>query len=301
MTDTAIQRIVDTPIVYSVTEEALKTLEAQWATVPDCADRKNYEVVRKGIGEVVGLRTSVEKRRKELKADSLEYGRRVDSAAKSIKDRLVAIETPLKAAKGKVDEVKRLEKERRAKLEKDRVDAILAKITAIRDLGVAKWDETSASIGKRCLEVNDMVIEESEYQEFYNDAMAHKEKAVRTLFEARKAAEAKEAQEAEERAERERVQAEQAKEAERLAAEREKIEAEKREMATRQAEIDAKESAAQVKRDEEALRKHDAKVQDERLEEIVKYISEYTETEGVAKALTMSIVHGEIPWVKYVG
>jgi hypothetical protein len=207
----------------------------------------------------------------------------VDSAAKSIKDRLVAIETPLKAAKGKVDEVKRLEKERRAKLEKDRVDAILAKITAIRDLGVAKWDETSASIGKRCLEVNDMVIEESEYQEFYNDAMAHKEKA------------------AEERAERERVQAEQAKEAERLAAEREKIEAEKREMATRQAEIDAKESAAQVKRDEEALRKHDAKVQDERLEEIVKYISEYTETEGVAKALTMSIVHGEIPWVKYVG
>jgi hypothetical protein len=193
MTDTAIQRITDTPIVYSVTDEALKSLEEKWTEIPDCSDKKNYEVVRKGISEVVGLRTSVEKRRKELKADSLEYGRRVDSAAKSIKDRLVAIETPLKAAKGKVDDAKRLEKERKAKIEKDRVDGILAKITAIRDKGVANWDETAADIAKRCA------------------------------------------------------------------------------------------------------------VQDERLEEIVKYISEYTETEGVAKALTMSIVHGEVPWVEYVG
>lgn len=331
--NTAIQTILNTPIVYSVTDEALKILEEKWQDVPDCADRESYELVRVGISEVVGLRTSVEKRRKELKSDSLEYGRRVDSAAKVIKDRLMAIETPLKDAKGKIDDAKRLEKERKAQVERERVEAIQIRIQAIKDLGVVEWGETSEGINDRCMAVERERLNETDFQEFFNEAFEVKKAVVNALIKARDVAQAKEKKDAAERVRQQLVQAEQEKEAARLRAEREeqeaenkrleeerekqrkieerelalereKIEHEKKKIAEKQAMVDAeneklrveKEAQELLDREKEADRQN-AETQNKRFDEIVKAIEKCSAPTGIAGA----IVSGEIPWVKYTG
>lgn len=65
---------------------------------------EKYEQVRLAIADVRTVRVSVEHARKALKADALEFGRRVDGEAKRITAALLEIEVPLKEAKAVVDE-----------------------------------------------------------------------------------------------------------------------------------------------------------------------------------------------------
>jgi chromosome segregation ATPase len=64
----------------------------------------NYEVGRQAIATCRTLRVAVEKRRKDLKADSLAFGRRVDEAAKHWTKLIEEVEGPMLAAKALVDE-----------------------------------------------------------------------------------------------------------------------------------------------------------------------------------------------------
>jgi len=66
-------------------------------------DKKGYKTVAEGLSYIVSKRTAIEKKRKELKADSLEFGRRVDGRAKEITDMLSPIETHLKSEKEVID------------------------------------------------------------------------------------------------------------------------------------------------------------------------------------------------------
>ncbi len=102
---------------YGVSGEAIAELRARFQGVTFDTPA-NYEVGRKAIGTLRDLRGKVEKRRKELKADSLEYGRRVDAAAKELTKLISDIEDPLQAAKDAVDEAeaKRKRDEERAEL-----------------------------------------------------------------------------------------------------------------------------------------------------------------------------------------
>lgn len=102
---------------------------------PLLALEKPAEVV-KAIATCRGLRVQVEDRRKLLKADSLEYGRRVDEAAKLLTAAILRYEEPLKERKAKHDAAKaeakraaeqaereRLMAEERAKIEAERAAA----------------------------------------------------------------------------------------------------------------------------------------------------------------------------------
>ena len=95
----AIESIVTAPIVYDVTEEGLKALENKWSQVPDVTQKEGYALCEAACKELRTVRVAVEKRRKELKADALEYGRKVDSTAKAISERIEAVENPMKTAK----------------------------------------------------------------------------------------------------------------------------------------------------------------------------------------------------------
>ena len=90
---------------YDVSEADIRATEERYAALT-CDTPQGYEAVRHAIAEIRGTRTSIETRRKDLKAESLNYGRRVDAVARALTDMLLAIEEPLKAKKAVIDDEK---------------------------------------------------------------------------------------------------------------------------------------------------------------------------------------------------
>jgi len=60
--------------------------------VVDAADKKGYEIVRAARIGVKNLRVKIDKTHKRLKANSLEYGRKVDAIAKLLKEKILPFE-----------------------------------------------------------------------------------------------------------------------------------------------------------------------------------------------------------------
>jgi hypothetical protein len=79
-------------------------------------DKDGYNEVYKALRFIVSKRTAVEEKRKELKADSLAYGRAVDARAKEITSMLEPIESHLKNEKLRIDtEIERIKAEEEEK------------------------------------------------------------------------------------------------------------------------------------------------------------------------------------------
>lgn len=203
-------------VTYDVNEAALaKTAAACQAMSADTT--KGYEEVRLAL---VGLRTTrvaIEKRRVELKADALAFGRRVDGEAKRLTAKIVAIEEPLSQKKHDVD----YEKAEAARLLREAKQRELdAAARAIREAEEAERAKTRAVEEQRLVEERERLDVER----------AQLEEARRVADEAS-------------RVERDRVAAEREDlDAERLsvAAERERVEREERErLARRAAETEA--------------------------------------------------------------
>lgn len=106
-------KTIDDLIVYSVTDAAIEKLKEEYLPlkVSGIDDKDGYAACYKARIEVKGYRVEVEKRRKELKAESLEFGRKVDAEAKRITERLEVIENHLQAQQDIVDNEKRRIKE----------------------------------------------------------------------------------------------------------------------------------------------------------------------------------------------
>jgi hypothetical protein len=108
-------------VKYSVTDEALAQYRKEFLplTVKGLDDLEGYEKVREARLFIKGERVSVERRRGELKEDSLRYGRAVDAEAKRITEAILEVENHLIAEQKKIDDqVARIkfEKEQREKL-----------------------------------------------------------------------------------------------------------------------------------------------------------------------------------------
>jgi hypothetical protein len=83
----------------------IEELSAQFLPlrIANIEDKDGYEEVKKALKVMIGTRTAVEDKRKELKADSLAFGRAVDSRAKEITSMLFPIEYHLSCEKEKID------------------------------------------------------------------------------------------------------------------------------------------------------------------------------------------------------
>jgi chromosome segregation ATPase len=81
-----------------------------------------YREGTKAIATCREMRVAIEERRKLLKQDSLEYGRKVDAVAKQLVDIIEAVEKPLKAAKTEVDQEKARAKEAAAAAERKAIE-----------------------------------------------------------------------------------------------------------------------------------------------------------------------------------
>jgi len=230
------------PVVRYVPEDAtIARMKEELAALigdPNAARTvAGYEAVRVAIGQVVKLRTGVEKLRVKLKADSLEYGRRVDAEAKRVTGLLLEIETPLRAAKDAVDEEKQREADRivaeaKAKQEAEEKaarEAEEAKARAAREAEEARLAAIRAELEKEKAKL----AEEQAKRDAEQKRVEAEQSAERIRLE-----EEKRKIEAAQRAEHERLMALKREEEEKARAEREKIEADRRAVREEQERLD---------------------------------------------------------------
>ena len=251
-------------VVFSVTDAGIAELEAKHkGLVVAHGDKKGYLALTQAIAEVRTARTDVEKRRKELKQDALDYGRLVDSTAKAITERLEAIEVPLKANKEQIDaENERIRREKE-EAERLRIAGIQSLIAAIANAPGALASANTERLRQAIEKAEAMEISIADYEEFTQQATDAKTAAIAALNDLLTARIAADEAEAARLAEQARIDAERKAEAERLAAEQARLAAERAEFDRQQAEARRQQEAAdrarreaeaaeQAKRDEQA-------------------------------------------------
>lgn len=217
-------------VSYHVTEAQIAaTREACAALTADTP--AGYEAVRQAIAHLRDTRGAIERRRVELKADALAWGRSVDAEAKRFTALLAEIEEPLKAKKAVIDDEKARLK---AEADAERLRVLEAEICANQER-----QEAEARAAREAEEAR--LAEERARLDAERAALAEERRQADEA--ARVAREQREADEAALRAERDALDAERrAVEAERARAEREEFE--------RQARIKAEaDAAAKVEQD----------------------------------------------------
>lgn len=236
------------PVTYSVTDAIIADIGKKCAEL-SADTSKGYEEVRVALASVRDTRVSVEKRRVELKADALAYGRKVDAEAKRLTGLLEAIEEPLAAKKKAVDDEKsRLKAEADAaklKVVQGEMAANFARQEAERR---AERDAEEARIAA---EREQLAAERQKFEE-QRAALEAEQVAAREAERVRQAAEAERL-----RVERERLDTERRAEEARARAERARLEADRREIeqARQAAERVEFERQARVKAEQEAAAK----------------------------------------------
>jgi len=252
----------DQPLAaYSEFRAQLSKLREENASlVFDYHDPKGNKEARSHIHKLRRTKGAVESVRKEKKAASLAYGRRVDAEAKDI---IGEIEDMIEVHERPIKEIEEAEKRR--------VEAIAARIADIRELG----DSTGTSAELRdCLERLEAITIDETFAESAADAMVEHKAAAKRLRETLAAAEKAEA----EAAELERLRAESAAREQREREER--IAQEAAERARKEAEEAAardRARAAQAERDRAAAEERAAKAAQEAEERAAKAAQEAEE------------------------
>lgn len=156
-------------IEYNVKEAKI----AEMADTRDCVIKQykidgNIESVKQAKKEPAKIRIAIEKKRKELKADALEYGRKVDSEAKKVSEPVNEIESSYNTIINEYeDELKRLAQEAQEK-EDARIATINAKLAGVKELAIFSYSEnhTSESVQNRINALMEMKAENFDYQEY---------------------------------------------------------------------------------------------------------------------------------------
>jgi len=168
--ENAIVATVMPPVAYSVTDKALADLALKYADVPDANTPEGMEEIKEGLRELVPLRTGIEKARKLLKADSLDYGRKVDDEAKRITASLTSIEKPYADAKQAVkDEEERVAEEKQL-AELRRTELIEARLGELNAMGENLINAPVDALTLRLEEIESIVMSEDNFEEYFDTA-----------------------------------------------------------------------------------------------------------------------------------
>lgn len=297
---------------FNLTDAAIGKLRTDYMAlvVTGVDDKAGCQRVHDARMDIVRRRTSIEKTRKDLKADSLEYGRRVDAEAKRLTALLAPIEDHLGSQEKIVlDEITR-RREEAARKEAERVQA---RVNRLFDFGARFDGQNYSAMGLMIPAAVVKSCTDEQFEQFCGQVQAKvdEEKARAEAEEATRKAEAgrlakiaaeQEAERkrlAEQRAEQERVERlareERQREEERLRAEREAIEAEKKRLADAEAARlkaieDEKRRVEEQKRRAEELERAKAEAAEkarreeaERIEREAKARAEREEKERLAK------------------
>lgn len=134
---------IDALITYSVTDAAIASMRAEYMAlkVKDFDDKTGYQVCKAARLQVKAKRVEVEKRRVELKAESLDFGRKVDAEAKRISLKLAEVEDHLSAQEAIVDAEKERRVQEALRLTKERLESRIAELRKLEYSGILSLDE----------------------------------------------------------------------------------------------------------------------------------------------------------------
>lgn len=264
---------------FSLTDAAIEQMEKEFLplVVRDVEDKEGFKAVRGARLLVKEHRVKVEKTRKELKADSLAFGKAVDGEAKRITTKLESIETHLQEQE---DIVAKEFERRKAEEERLKQEKIQGRVKRLVALDFVRYRGTGYEFEN--FEIHNEHIAEMPDEEFEatfdNFAHAVKKEKDRLAEEERLRQEEREKIKAE-RARLEAIDCEQKEKEAALKAEQDKIEAEKRAIAEakereeaekrRQVELEQarKEAAekARIEAEQKAKRESEEKIEADRL------------------------------------
>lgn len=145
--------IVLEEVKYPVTQSDLESFVSTWAEVPKLdpldEDKTQYKAVKSAHLQAVKFRTSIEKKRKELKAPALEYGKKVDAIAKEFQEIVHSKELELFSERNKVEQYEKEQEQKRLDAERERVEKIGKAITHLQMIPLD-------SMGKSCAELKEV-------------------------------------------------------------------------------------------------------------------------------------------------
>ena len=205
------------------TEEALAALKQTYGelVVNGIEDMAGYKVVVEGVSKLRTIRTSIEKRRKELTEPALEFQRRLKAEADRLTAEITPLEERLKAEKARIDDAK--EAARRAEFQR--------RVTLLTENA---WSLAGGFYVCGALQIHPDQITTMTEQELEFYVNEGKREIERREAEAKRKAE----EEAQRKAEEERIREERAA-----------IEAERAELAKMKAELEAQKKALETSYD----------------------------------------------------
>ncbi len=222
---------------FNITDTAIAEYREQFMPlkIENMNDKEGIEKVHEARMFIVKKRTDIEKKRKELKEDSLKFGRAVDGEAKRITAMLEEIESHLESEEDKVaqEKAKILAEE-----EKKLTDRFNSRVALLKQNGMT-FDEINSTycFGDTDLSIDSTTVrlfDDNSFNEFINECRSAFGKQQEQKEAERQKAEAEQKRIAELAKEQERVRLEQeeiarkqSEENIRLKAEMDKIEAEK--------------------------------------------------------------------------
>lgn len=241
-------------VEYSATEAALAALRQKYAGIVfDLTTVKGDKEARAARLELITLRTSLEKKRKQFKAPALEFGKKIDSEASRVTDEILALENPIDA-QIRADEARRAaEKAERDRIAAARAQGFRDRIATIRAF-VGKCNGISAErIANGIAMVEQVDVSPEAFEEFTLEAQTAKTEtleSMRLILQETKRREEAAARVEAQRIENERVAAEQKAMADALAAQQAEIDRQSRELREAQ-EAQAKAEADRIRKEAE--------------------------------------------------
>ena len=157
---------------YDQFSEQIEELTEICNFLPDVSTDDGYQKSKRVSLDVGKILTAIEAKRKDLKSDSLAYGRKIDAEAKEIVGKLEKIQGPHKGAyKGLDNAKKEREAARKAKLEE--------RIADMRDLPEAMRDSCSDEVKMAHRELESNTCED--FYEFTMDALKARDSSLKSL------------------------------------------------------------------------------------------------------------------------
>ncbi len=148
----------------------------------DLDDKDEFELVRLATTDLRTKRTSVETKRKELKAGALAYGKQVDAAANELKNSIKVIEDPIAIAFKAHKEKKEIAKREAIRKEEERIDAIAAKIAAVNAIPGSLVRADSAAIAVAITNLERGMYNFDEFKEKGDAAIASVTETLNSMY-----------------------------------------------------------------------------------------------------------------------
>lgn len=184
-------QVVLKKIKYPVGINDINTLLADYKDIPTI-DPENedidligtqYQFVTKGHKAFVKVRNQIEKTRKELKAPSLEYGKKVDEIAKEFQALIKPIEDKLFIQRKLVEDNEDRKQREAEEAEELRIKEIKDKILNVKNLPLQHFNSNAEDITKALESL--VVVSVDVYDEFYDEAVENQNYVISQLQTAR--------------------------------------------------------------------------------------------------------------------